>query len=141
MAIDQKTSMEFEGKSDNEGSYLIGPMPVGMYKVHIHAQGFMDLVYDQVSLIPQATVTLDATLRVGNVSEAVEVNASPMMVSTDSAMISTQQVTVMGQMAPGVMLPALHLRRPHLHRAFETTSRRHSYGIPRSSQLQTVRQC
>ena len=106
VAINQKTSMEFEGKSDNEGSYLIGPMPVGMYKVHIHAQGFMDLVYDQVSLIPQATVTLDATLRVGNVSEAVEVNASPMMVSTDSAMISTQQVTVMGQMAPGVMLPA-----------------------------------
>ena len=33
MAINQKTGMEFEGKSDNEGNYLIGPLPVGTYKL------------------------------------------------------------------------------------------------------------
>lgn len=100
VAINQKTGMEFEGKSDNEGNYLIGPLPVGMYKVQIQAPGFMNLVYDEVNLLPQMTGSLDAILRVGSVSEAVEVNASPMMLSTDSAMISTQEISGMAPTPP-----------------------------------------
>ena len=93
VASNQKTGMEFEEKSDDQGNYLMGPLPAGLYKVLFRARGFMDLVYDQVNILPLNTVTLDAKLNVGSVTEAVEVNASPMMLSTDSASVSVQRVS------------------------------------------------
>jgi hypothetical protein len=107
VAINQNTGMEFEEKSDSDGAYLMGPLPAGIYKVRFRARGFMDLVYDQVSILPLNTVTLDAKLNVGSVTEAVEVNASPMMLNTESASISSQPLNgrnliSLMKIAPGI---------------------------------------
>ena len=105
VASNQKTGMEFEEKSDNQGNYLMGPLPAGLYKVRFRSRGFMDLVYDQVNILPLNTVTLDAKLNVGSVSEAVEVSASPMTLNTESASISVQQVSslqALVKIPPGV---------------------------------------
>ena len=63
-----------------------------------------------------------------------------MMVSTDSAMISTPTGSIcISNGASGVCGLDRHLADRPLHRAFEITSRRRSSGVPRSSQLPTVR--
>ena len=107
VAINQKTDMEYEEKSDDQGNYLMGPLPAGLYKVRFLARGFMTLVYDQVSILPLNTVTLDAKLNVGSVTEAVEVNASPIMLNTESASISSQPLNgrnliSLVKIAPGI---------------------------------------
>ena len=93
VATNQKTGMEFEEKSDNDGTYLMGPLPAGIYKVRFRAKGFMDLFYDEVGILPFNTVTLDAKLNVGSVSQTVEVSATPMMLNTESASITTRQIS------------------------------------------------
>jgi len=93
VAINQKTEMEYEEKSDDQGAYLMGPLPAGIYKVRFRARGFMDLVYDQVNILPLNTVTLDAKLNVGSVSEAIEVSASPVTLNTESAEISDKRIS------------------------------------------------
>ena len=89
-ATDEKTAMEYEGKSDEEGNYLLGPLPAGVYRVRFAARGFMDMVYEQIQLVPLNTVILDAKLSVGTETETVEVSASAMSLQTSSAQVVDQ---------------------------------------------------
>jgi hypothetical protein len=99
VARDVSTGNEYEQKSDSEGRYLIGPIPVGTYKLRITANGFMDLRYDQVQVSAGQTMTLDAKLNLGSTSETVEVSASALVLNTQSASIATAQVSNLGKLA------------------------------------------
>jgi CD109 antigen len=105
VATNQKTGMEYEEKSDNDGDYLLGPLPVGDYNVRFRAKGFNDLVYDQVNVLPHNTVALDAKLNVGGATQTIEVSAPALTLSTDSAMVTTQQISSLPLMkiAPGLV--------------------------------------
>ncbi len=74
VASNQKTGMEFEEKSDDQGNYLMEShfRPASTKSVS-RSRGFMDLVYDQSQhSLPLNTVTLDrqSSVSVGSVSES-----------------------------------------------------------------------
>ena len=109
VATNQKTGMEFEGKSDSQGDYVIGPLPAGIYKVQFRARGFEDFVYDQVNVLPENTVTLDVKLSIGAETQTVTVEADALTVQSDSNVVSTlissQQISslsALAKIAPGV---------------------------------------
>lgn len=88
-ATNAKSGVEFETQTDNEGSYLLGPIPFGTYKLRFRLAGFTDLVYDQVVVSSNGILTLDAKLNVGSASETVEVTAGPPPVmNTESATVT-----------------------------------------------------
>lgn len=106
IATDAASGDEYEGKSDRDGRYVIGPLPVGQYKVRFSSPGFMDLTYDEVVVLLKNTVTLDVLLRVGAASETVEVSADALSLNTSSAsVISAQQISALPLMkiAPGLV--------------------------------------
>ncbi len=88
VAKNAKTGNSFEEKTDRDGRYLLGPLPVGTYTLRIDLPGFVSFVYDQVILAAGTTLTLDATLNVGAASQTVEVNASPVTLETQNASVA-----------------------------------------------------
>ena len=60
--------------TDSNGRYLISSLSAGTYEIEFNAAGFQQTTVTRVPIQPGSTVNLDATLRVGTTSEAVEVS-------------------------------------------------------------------
>lgn len=91
------TNIETKTKSNESGNYVVPSLPNGQYTVRIEAAGFKPAVFRGVSLLPSRTIRQDATLEVGNVQQAVEVNAAAPVLNTENATIGnimqSQQIT------------------------------------------------
>ena len=74
--------------SDNTGGFSIASVPVGDYSVTVTAPGFQTEVQNGVSLSVGATVRVDFGLKVGAVTEKVEVTAAGAQVDTATSTIS-----------------------------------------------------
>jgi hypothetical protein len=75
--------------TDSNGRYLISSLSAGMYEIDFNATGFQQTTVARVPIQPGSTTTLDATLHVGTVSEAVEVSAEVVTLNTESAEVAS----------------------------------------------------
>jgi hypothetical protein len=75
--------------TDSTGRYLISSLSAGTYEIDFNATGFQQTTVARVPVQPGSTTTLDATLRVGTVSEAVEVSAEAVTLNTESAAVAS----------------------------------------------------
>lgn len=83
------TNVQRVVETSAQGEYTIPGLPIGTYRVEISAPGFRTLVRDNVVLNVGATVRVDGSLQVGQVSDSVSVVAEAAQLSTDSATVST----------------------------------------------------
>ena len=67
-----------------DGSYVLPNLPVGPYKLEVSKEGFAAFVQSGIVLQVSSNPTINATLKVGAVSEQVQVEASAAMVETHS---------------------------------------------------------
>ena len=74
--------------TNEAGAYAFPSLPPGMYTVKAERTGFKTVVRSQVEIQVQQNARLDFELQVGQVSESVEVMASPVMV-TENATVGT----------------------------------------------------
>ena len=74
--------------SDSNGAYLISNLPTGPYKLEVALQGFRSYVQTGIVLQVGATPTINATLALGTLEEAVTVEAAAPLVDVRSAGIS-----------------------------------------------------
>jgi hypothetical protein len=71
--------------TDNTGSYRVGNLPIGNYKVSFSKAGFRTLERKGVTLMISQVAEVDATLQVGGTTEIIEVtSASPILQTADS---------------------------------------------------------
>src|SRR5579864_31722 len=71
--------------STNDSGYYIAPnLPPGRYSISIAASGFKNFESSANKLDPDSTLSVDATLTVGQPSEKVEVVASASPLQTES---------------------------------------------------------
>ncbi len=84
--------------TDSNGRYLISSLSAGTYEIEFNAAGFQQTTVTRVPIQPGSTTNLDATLRVGTTSEAVEVTAEAVQsLNTESAEVaSTVAKTLQG---------------------------------------------
>src|SRR5437773_1422809 len=75
--------------TDESGSYLISNLPTGPYRLEISLQGFKTYVQTGLVLQVGATPTVNATLAIGSLEEAVTVEAAAPLVDVRSAGISS----------------------------------------------------
>src|SRR3984893_863209 len=82
--------------TDEAGRYSMLSLPVGVYEVRISKQGFQQAVRDGIHLAVGQQAIVDMTLRIGQVSEQVKVNADAPLVSVTyadiSGLVAEQQV-------------------------------------------------
>lgn len=70
--------------TDADGTYVVPDLPVGPYRVDVSKQGFSAFAQTGIVLQIATNPTINVTLRVGNLSEQVQVEANAALVETQA---------------------------------------------------------
>ena len=82
------TSVTSHTQTSDTGNYTMPYLNPGIYRVTVQAPGFQKAVVDNVTLVVDQSVRVDAILKPGVVTETVEVRASAVALDTDTPAIS-----------------------------------------------------
>jgi hypothetical protein len=75
--------------SGADGTYVLSNLPLGPYRVEVSKQGFTTYVQTGITLQVNTNPTVDVSLKVGNVSEQVQVEANAALVETQATGVGT----------------------------------------------------
>ena len=88
-ATDTDRGTVWTAETNESGAYNLLRLPVGNYKVKITAAGFRTTEQPAFTLVLNQTARVDAQMKVGNVSETVEVSGAAPVLQTQSVDVST----------------------------------------------------
>ncbi|MBL8178447.1 MAG: TonB-dependent receptor [Bryobacterales bacterium] len=90
------TGVRYPARTNETGNFTIPQLPVGRFEVSVEAAGFRRLVRRDIVINVAQTLTLNATLEVGQVEQTVEVTGqAPLLESNTSdlgTVVSTERV-------------------------------------------------
>jgi hypothetical protein len=96
-AIVQATGVPAVTQSDSAGQYTLPNLPVGFVNLKVSSEGFKSTEFQNLRMVAGQTLTIDATLSVGSVTESISVNAEAERVDTTSSdmgtTLSTEELT------------------------------------------------
>lgn len=75
--------------ADSSGTYTINPLKVGLYTVTFQKTGFQRLVQANVTLEIGEVVKVDAVLKIGAVTQTVEVTGAPPLLQEETSSLGT----------------------------------------------------
>ena len=80
-----ETGVKFNSPSNANGEFTVPQLQVGVYTVRVEKEGFRPSTLTGLALNASATLRADTTLEVGTATQAVEVSASALTLSTENA--------------------------------------------------------
>jgi len=83
------TGVQYVGKTNGEGIYVVTNLPPGTYRLQVSKIGFKTLIKPNIILNVQDSLAVNFTLPVGAASEVVTVTGGAPLVNTESAAVST----------------------------------------------------
>ena len=92
---DEQTSLTRTTKTNGSGSYSFVNLPIGVYTLTYSADGYQAQKTPHITVQADRTATLNASLKVGQASTTVEVEAAPLMNAVDTTngyVMETQQI-------------------------------------------------
>ncbi len=113
---DGSTGASRTAKSDSGGNFSFSPLAIGSYSLVIEHRGFEKYVQNEIVISAQSTAREDVTLRIGAVSQTVQVTAGAPLLETQSSSLQQlvnersisdlplngRNVTFLAQTTPGV---------------------------------------
>jgi hypothetical protein len=88
-ATDVDRGTNWATKTNETGGYSILRIPIGTYRLKVESQGFNSASFAPFTLVLNQTARVDAQMKVGSVSETVEVTGATPLLQTQSAEVST----------------------------------------------------
>ena len=88
-ATDVDRGTVWNAETNETGDYNLLRLPVGQYGVKVTAPGFETTAYPPFTLVLNQTARVDVQLKVGKVSETVEVTGAAPILQTESTEVST----------------------------------------------------
>jgi len=88
-ATDVERGTTFTAKTNDAGAYTFSRVPVGTYKVKAEAAGFQTLIQPPLTLDLNQTARVNFQMKVGSISESVEVSTSVPVLQTDTTSVNT----------------------------------------------------
>ena len=79
-ALHQATGLARVAASDDEGSYLIAALPIGVYQLRVQASGFQSQVVASLVVEVARSVVQDFELHIGDISQQAVVTSTPNLV-------------------------------------------------------------
>ncbi len=70
-----------------DGIYVFTPLPIGTYKVAVHAQGFKGLVRNDLEVNIQQTLEVNVKLELGTTTQSVQVTGAPPALQTNTSSV------------------------------------------------------
>src|ERR1700733_4247648 len=83
------TGVQYTGKTNGEGIYVVTNLPPGPYRLQVSKIGFKTLIKPDIILNVQDSLAINFTLPVGAASEVVTVNGGAPLINTESGSVST----------------------------------------------------
>jgi carboxypeptidase family protein/TonB-dependent receptor-like protein len=120
-ARDVARDVLFPGQTNNDGSFYLSNVPPGRYEVKVEAKGFQTAAYPAFELVLNQTARVEIQMKVGEMSQTVEVSGEAPLLQTDSTQLdtlidsrtavalplSTGNINQLTLLAPGVVTPNL----------------------------------
>jgi hypothetical protein len=88
-ATDTERGTVWTAQTNESGSYNLLRLPIGTYGVKVTAPGFQTSEWPPFSLVLNQTARVNAQLKVGKISETVEVSGSAPVLQTENAEVGT----------------------------------------------------
>jgi hypothetical protein len=82
--IDEQTSLSRSSKTSSTGSYTFVNLPIGNYTLTYSAEGYEVQKTPHITVQADRTATVNASLKVGQTTTTVEVDAAPLMNAVDT---------------------------------------------------------
>jgi hypothetical protein len=79
----------YTGVTSESGSYRIPQLPVGNYDLKIEKTGFQTALYPAFTLVLNQVARIDVELKVGQVSQTIEVTGAAPILKTESVQVDT----------------------------------------------------
>jgi hypothetical protein len=83
-AVGDQTKLTRTQQSNENGAYSLVNLPIGSYTLTFTQDGFQTLTIPMITVQANRTVTLDATLKVGEVTQKVTVEETPLLNQIDT---------------------------------------------------------
>ena len=81
--------LAYTAVTNADGLYRISPVPAGTYKLTVEKQGFSSVSHEAFVLTVNQVARIDVALKVGQVSETVEVTGAAPVLETDVTQVDT----------------------------------------------------
>ncbi len=92
---DEQTSLTRTTRTNGTGAYTFVNLPIGNYTIKYEAQGYQVQKTPHIAVQADRTATVNASLKVGQATTTVEVEATPLMNAVDTTngyVMETQQI-------------------------------------------------
>ena len=89
LVVNDLTRVQYPGKTNDEGIYLVSNLPPGPYRLQVSKFGFKTIIKPDVVLNVQGALALNFILPLGSVSEVVTIQGGAPLVNTESASVGT----------------------------------------------------
>jgi hypothetical protein len=89
LVVNDATRVQYPGRSNQEGIYLVSNLPPGSYRLQVSKPGFKTIIKPDVTLNVQDALALNFSLPLGAISEIVTIEGGTPLVNTESAAVGT----------------------------------------------------
>jgi hypothetical protein len=89
LVINDATGVQYSGKTNEDGIYVVPNLPPGAYRLQVSKVGFKTLIKPDIVLNIQGALAINFTLPVGAVFETVTVEGGASMINTTDSSVST----------------------------------------------------
>jgi hypothetical protein len=79
----------FKDVTNDLGLYRITQLPVGNYDLRVEKEGFQTALFPSITLVLNQTARMDVALKVGQVSQTIEVTGAAPLLKTESTQVDT----------------------------------------------------
>jgi hypothetical protein len=89
LVANDATRVQFSGRSNDEGIYVISNLPPGSYRIQVSKAGFKTIIKPDITLNVQDALAINFALPLGSVSEIVTIEGGSPLVNIESGSVST----------------------------------------------------
>jgi len=89
LIINNATGVEYPGKANGEGYYVVPNIPPGTYRIQVSNSGFKTIIKPDIVIQVEDALAINFTLPIGAASEIVTVEGGAPIINTENAAVST----------------------------------------------------
>ena len=89
LIINNATGVQYPGKANSEGYYVVPNIPPGNYRIQVSNSGFKTIIKPDIVIHVQDALAINFTLPIGAASEIVTVEGGAAIINTENAAVST----------------------------------------------------
>jgi hypothetical protein len=89
LIINNATGVQFPGKANSEGYYVVPNISPGTYRIQVSNSGFKTIIKPDIVIHVEDALAINFTLPIGAASEIVTVEGGAPLINTENASVST----------------------------------------------------